>query len=422
MKFEYLKSLGAIVICFGLVSVCAAQDAPAPAAPAAQSASAPAAPADAAAPAAPAAPMALSTPSVTGPLSNLPPAIFDAGPFGKLAVNGLISGMAVGQSNHVPGDNIFQPAISNAQVFIQKTDGWFQFYVQAGAYNIPSLGVPFLSTQKTITDTFSPVPVAFVKLQAGKNTSFEIGSLPTLIGAEYTFTFENMNVQRGLLWNQENLINRGIQVNQTLGKFALSASWNDGFYSNRYTWVTGSVAYTNGAHALSFVAGGNAGQTKFQTYATPVQNNGSIYNVIYTFTKGPWILQPYYQYTTVPTNVNIGVENGAHTNGGAILASHAFSHGFSLAGRFEYISSNGTAALDTVNLLYGPGSSATSFTATPTFQYGGFFFRTDLAITHANSFTSGDVFGPKGANDNQFRAAAEMGFIFGNNIVAEKKP
>jgi hypothetical protein len=52
------------------------------------------------------------------------------------------------------------------------------------------------------------------------------------MGAEYTFTFENMNIERGLLWNQENAINRGIQVNQTIGKSA-SLSWNDGFYSNR---------------------------------------------------------------------------------------------------------------------------------------------------------------------------------------------
>jgi hypothetical protein len=47
------------------------------------------------------------------------------------------------------------------------------------------------------------VPQSFLKLQAGKNTAFEIGALPTLIGAEYTFSFENMNVERGLLWNQE---------------------------------------------------------------------------------------------------------------------------------------------------------------------------------------------------------------------------
>ena len=48
-----------------------------------------AAPADGStAPAAPAAPAPLPTPSVTGPLASLPPAVFDAGPFGRIAVNG----------------------------------------------------------------------------------------------------------------------------------------------------------------------------------------------------------------------------------------------------------------------------------------------------------------------------------------------
>jgi hypothetical protein len=346
--------------------------------------------------------------------------MFDAGPFGKIAVNGFLSGLAVGQSNHVPGDDIFQSGIGNAQIFIQKTDGWFQFYVQAGAYNIPAIGVPYLSTQKTISALFSPVPVAFAKLQAGKNTSFLIGSLPTLIGAEYTFTFENMNVERGLVWNQENAVSRGVQVNQTMGKFSASFSWNDGFYSNRYDWLSGSLAYTNGPHALSFVAGGNTGHTGYETFATPVQNNGSIYNVIYTYTKGAWLLQPYFQYTDIPTDLKIGVVKGASTTGGAILLSRAFSHGFALAGRWEYITSSGSAAQNAVNLMYGPGSAGTSVTATPTFQYGGFFFRTDLGWVHASSYTPGDVFGPKGLNDNQFRAVAEMGFAFGNNIVEKK--
>jgi hypothetical protein len=415
MKVQYLKSLGATAFCLvGFVSLCIAQDAPAPATPAPDQA------APAAAPAAPAAPAALPAPSVTGPLASLPPAMFDAGPFGKIAVNGFLSGIAMGQNNHVPGDDVFQSAISNAQVFIQKTDGWFQFYLQAGAYNIPDLGVPFLSTQKTISDLFSPVPVAFAKLQAGKNTQFLIGALPTLIGAEYTFSFENVNIERGLLWNQENAVNRGVQVNQTMGKFTASVSWNDGFYSNRYTWVSGALAYANGPHALSFVAGGNLGQTGYETVATPVQNNGSIYNAIYTYTKGAWIVQPYFQYSDIPTNAKVGIVKGASTTGGAVLLSRAFSHGFALAGRWEYISSSGSAAADAVNLLFGPGSSGTSVTATPTFQYGGFFFRTDVAWVHASSYTPGDVFGPGGLKDNQFRAVAEMGFAFGNNIVEKK--
>jgi len=221
------------------------------------------------------------------------------------------------------------------------------------------------------------------------------------------------------LWNQEPAISRGIQVNQTMGKVTASLSWNDGFYSNRYSWLSGSLAYTNGPNALSFVAGGNLSQTSVATFATPVQNNGSIYNVIYTFTKGPWIVQPYFQYTNIPTNAKIGILNGANTKGGAILASYAFKHGFSLPVRWEYIASSGSVAQNSVNLMYGPGSSGTSFTVTPTFQQGGFFVRGDIAWVHAGSYVPGSVFGPNGTDNNQFRAVGEIGFIFGNNI--EKK-
>jgi hypothetical protein len=367
-----------------------------------------------------AAPAALPTPSITGPLAGIPPLIFDAGPAGKIAVNGLLTGYGMWQGNHVPGDNPTQAALSNGQVWIQKADGWFQFYLQAGAYNLPALGTPFLATDKTLGDFYGPVPVAFVKLQAAKNTSFEIGSLPTLFGGEYTFTFENVNIQRGLVWNQENAVNRGIQINQTMGKFTAALSWNDGYYSNRYSWLSGSLTYANGPHSLAFVGMGNLGQTKFQTLATPVQNNSSMYNIIYTYTKGAWIIQPYWQYTDVPTNLKIGVVKGASTDGGAILASRSFSRGFSLAGRWEYITSSGSAAQKSENLIYGPGSGGTSVTMTPTLQHGGFFVRGDLSWVHANSITPGDAFGSTGANQNQPRAVAEIGFMFGNNIVEKK--
>jgi Putative beta-barrel porin-2, OmpL-like. bbp2 len=416
MKFR-VKNLAAIALCCGLATLCSAQNTPA---------ADPQTPADAvapaAAPAAPAAPAALPTPSITGPLSGLPPAVFDAGPFGKVAVNGLFSGTGMWTGNYVSGDHPTNAALSNGQVFIQKTDGWLQFYLQAGAYNIDALGTPFLATDKTITNLYGPVPVAFLKLQAGKNTSFEIGSLPTLVGAEYTFSFENMNINRGLLWNQENAVTRGIQVNQTLGKFTASISWNDYFYSNRYTAMSGSLAYTNGPHSVAFIGAGNLGQTAFQNYATPVQNNGDIYNVIYTYTKGSWIIQPYFQHSDVPANAKLGIVKGNSTNGGAILLSRAFKKGFSLPVRWEYIASSGNSTdPDVVNLMYGPGSKGTSITVTPTFQYGGFFFRGDIAYVHVSDITPGMAFGQGGNLKGQPRAVAEIGFIFGNNIV-EKKP
>ena len=374
--------------------------------------------AEAAATPAPAAPLA--APSVTGPVQWLPPAVFDAGPFGKISANGILDGLGMWTGSHVPGDKSAQAALSNGQIFLQKTDGWFQFYLQAGVYNIPDLGASFLATDKTVTNLYGPLPVAYLKLQAAKNTSILVGELPTLIGAEYTFTFENMNISRGLLWNQENAVNRGVQVNQTMGKFTASVSWNDGFYSNRYNWVSGSLAYANGPHALSFVAGGNLGQTGYQTFATPIQDNVSIYNVIYTYTKGPWIIQPYFQFANVPTNLKVGVVKGASTTGGALLASYAFKHGFSLAGRFEYIGSTGTAADQSVNLMYGPGSAGTSVTLTPTYQHAGFFARGDFAFVHLSGMTPGDGFGSAGTSPNQPRAMAEIGFIFGNNIVEKK--
>lgn len=363
-------------------------------------------------PPAPSAPSPLSTPSITGPLQAGPPISFDAGPLGKLSLNGVLSGFGLVQCNHVSGDSTGQAALSNGQVFVQKADGWWQFYVQAGAYNIQPVGLPFLPTGKQVDNLYGPVPVAYLKLAPAKNTSIQIGELPTLMGAEYTFDFENMNIERGLLWNQENAINRGIQVNQTLGKFAASLSWNDGYYSNRYSWLSGSLTYTQGPHSLAFVGMGNLGHTAYQTAATPVQNNSVMYAVEYTYTKGNWVVQPYYQYSDVPTDPAIGVTNGASTQAGAVLLSHTFGHGFSLAGRGEYITSSGTAADQSVNLLYGPGSGAWSLTATPTYQRQRFFVRGDVSFVQATSITPGDAFGSDGTKQNQPRGVLEVGFLF----------
>jgi hypothetical protein len=357
---------------------------------------------------------ALPTPSMTGPLQTAAPITLDAGPLGKLDLTGVLSGMAVWQDDPALGDEATHLDISNGQVFLQKTTGVVQFYLQAGVYNIPALGTPYLSTGRTVSDFYGPLPVAFLKLAPTKNFSIMIGQLPTLIGAEYTFTFENMNIERGLLWNQENAINRGVQINDTIGHLSASLSWNDGFYSNRYTWLSGSLSYAlNSANTLAVVGGGNLGHTAFTRLSTPVQNNGSIYNVIYTYTKGPWIIQPYFQYTSVPTDRGIGVIQGADTRGGALLLDYNFKHGFSLAGRGEYISSTGNAGGNAVNLIFGPGSGGWSATLTPTYQTKSFFARADLSWAQAVNYTPGDALGPQGMNRAQARAEVEVGFMFG---------
>jgi hypothetical protein len=387
-----------------------------PATPAPAPAATPA-PADQA-PAAPVAPAPLSTFVLTGPLQWLPPATFDAGPLGKLSVNGIVTGFSQFQNNHVPGDDSAQATLSNGQIFIQRAEGKVQYYIQAGVYTMPTLSVPFVNAQNIVNNFYGPVPVAYLKLQAAKNTQFLIGSLPTLMGAESTFTYQNFNIERGIVWNQENAINRGIQVNQTLGKYLSAAiSWNDGYYSNRYSWLSGSVTLTKGPHALVYDGMGNLGQTAYQTTATPVQNNGYMHAVIYTYTKGPWIVSPYFQYGNMPTNAKVGVTKGTSATGGAINVSYAFKSGFSLPARVEYLTSSGSTTDGSLNLLgFGAGSAGTTFTATPTYQKGGMYLRGDLAWVHATDYTPGSVFGNTGTDADQFRGVLEFGFIFGNNI------
>jgi hypothetical protein len=409
-----LQSLSAAALA---TAIAASAQTPATPAPAAAPASAPAAADPAAAPAA--APAPLSTFVLTGPLQWLPPATLDAGPLGKLYVNGIVTGFSQFQNNHVPGDDSAQATLSNGQIFIQRADGKVQYFIQAGVYTMQALSVPFADAQTTIKNFYGPVPVAYLKLQAAKNTQFLIGSLPTLMGAESTFTYQNFNIERGIVWNQENAINRGIQVNQTLGKYLSAAiSWNDGYYSNRYSWLSGSVTLTKGPHSLVYDGMGNLGQTAYQTAATPVQNNGYMHAVIYTYTKGRWIVSPYFQYGNLPTNPKVGVTKGTSATGGALNVSYAFKSGFSLPARVEYLTSSGNATDGSVNMLgFGAGSSGTTFTATPTYQKGGVYVRGDLAWVHATDYTPGSVFGTTGTDADQFRGVLEFGFIFGKNMT-----
>jgi hypothetical protein len=351
-------------------------------------------------------------PSMSGPLAT---AIPHEGP-GKLEVTGILSGMGWTEGNHITGDSPTHWDVSNAQVFVQKTTGWWQFYLQGGAYNLPDLGLPFARTVDTVTNLYGPFPQGYLKLVKG-NFNVEAGALPTLIGAEYTFSFENMNIERGILWNQENAVNRGIQFNDTYKKLTVAFSWNDGFYSNRYNWLSGSLTYAfNAANSLSFVGMGNAGayvRTSTSSATPPLLNNSQIYNLLYTYTKGPVTITPYYQYTVVKTNPSIGILQGAHTNGGAILANYNFKHGISVAVRPEYIKSSGTAAdPNAINLLYGPGSGAFAFTITPTYVKDGFFLRGDFSLVDATKSTPGFAFGTSGLKTNQPRGVIEAGFMF----------
>jgi Putative beta-barrel porin-2, OmpL-like. bbp2 len=377
---------------------------------------------------APAAPTAMTTPSMSAPLvANPNPLSFDAGPLGPVYLTGAVSGLGLWQNNLFPDQQHSQASLSNGQLFLQKTDGLFQYYLQVGAYTIPTLGAPYFSTGTTTGDFFGPLPVAYAKVAPTDTFSIQGGKLPSLIGAEYTFSFQNMNIERGLLWAQEPAISRGGQLNYTAGPLVVALSLNDGFYSNRYTWLSGSATYTlDKENSFEIAAGGNFAHTTkvttttpfFETTAVPLfQNNETIFNLIYTYSAAPWTITPYFQYSHIPTASSIGAFSSASTFGGAILANYSFGDdsplpGVSLPLRFEYISSTGSLANGAPNLLYGPGSNAWSITFTPTYQYKIFFARAEISHVGTSSTTPGLAFGPSGTNTTQTRGMLEVGILF----------
>ena len=369
-------------------------------------------------PAAPA-PVNLPNPILGGLLTfDHPPPTIDTGAFGKITIDGLLSGLGLVQSNPTAGDENALLDLSSAQIFIQKTDGLAQFYVQAGAYAIPDLGAAYRhrnDAESTWGNDFDALPEAYLKLAPTANFSIEAGKLPTLIGPENSFSFENYNIERGLLWNQTQSVSRGVQTNYTIGPVLINLSWNDGYYSDRFNAISGALTWTiDPASSLEIDGAANLGHAAANTIATPLaQNNSAIYDLVYTYKLGKLMLQPYLQYNHVAKDAAIGIPRATASYSGAIIADYAFTQRFSLAARTEYIATTGHASSPTVtNLLYGLGSGAFSLTLTPTYIYKQYFIRADAALVAITNLTAGAGFGQDGRSSSQVRGVLQAGIVF----------
>jgi hypothetical protein len=214
-----------------------------------------------------------------------------------------------------------------------------------------------------------------------------------------------------------------VQANFTQGPWAVSAAWTDGYYSGTYTAVSGLLTYTfKNSDTLAFAAEGNVATNHATSFVTPTQqNNGQIYNIIYSHSQGPWTITPYIQYSNSPHN---SVSLSGDTWGFAVLTKYNFTPEVSISGRGEYIKSDGAANL----LGYGVDSSAWSVTVTPAYQKGIFFIRGELSYTGVSGYQRavfvpaappippflipGAAFGPNGNEGSQVRLMGEAGVIF----------
>lgn len=351
--------------------------------------------------------------------ANPTPENFDFGPWiGKVYVTGVVSGLGFWQSNPVPGNNAGDADISNGMVFVQNASGPVQFAAQVGIYSIPALSEPYTRASDLNSLLWGPLPQAYVKFAPSDDFSVLIGRLPSLLGWEWDFTFQNVNIERGLLWDQENSINHGIQANYTIGPVDLALSLNDGFFSGNFDWLTGSATYTiDSNNSITFSAGGNFDQNRRDNFRTPIaQNNSVIYDLIYDGTWGPWTFTPYFQYTHVPNNSALksaGFTHDASTAGTALIVAYSFNDNWKLGARGEYISSSGSLADGAPELVTGgPGAKNWSITLTPSYQYDILFARAEFSYVGVGSANSGFAFGKAGNSTSQVRVLFETGVIF----------
>jgi len=387
----------------------------------------------AAAPAAPAPPSAAPYPAMSASIAgNAPPLTFDLGILGsKVTIGGVISAYAQTQDNPVfnfsTGKKDQQSTIdlSNAQLFINKSDGFVQYFVEVGAYSLPALGpFPYTNATKQPGLTYGNLPQGFLKLVPNANFSIEIGALPTLIGDEYTFSFENLNVERGLLWGYEPAVSRGVQANATFGPLAISVAFTDGFYSGKYNSISGLATWTiDSANTLAVDAEAPTGKVNVFTGATfPPTANESIYNIMYTHTAGQWLFNPYLQYTSTPSSSFYGYK-GVNSWGAAVLVNYAFDSKSKLSGvsipfRVEYLDSQGSSSSPAQPaILFAPGAKTWSFTVTPTYQYKQYFIRAEVSYVTASNidpydFFLGGAYGTSGDKKNQAKALIETGVAF----------
>lgn len=344
---------------------------------------------------------------------------------GQLTIDGvasyyaaLTSGVnASGAFDTATGADLTSRAdVSNAFLIVNKNSGTFRYGFAAGAYNIPVVGFALNKTLENNANTnlYGAVPSVYVEYAPTSTFNLEAGKLATFTGQESTYTYENPNIQRGIIWEIETAVSRGVRANFTGSKFNGALEVNDGFYSGNRLGLEGQITNApSSSTTLEFVfvvpnssAPGNA---------TASIANKRLYNPLLTYTTGKWTFSPYLLFVDSPASKALGYTADEHAFGAVFNAAYALSSTWSLPLRIEY-GNNGSTKTDmspNANLLgYGPGSNAWTYTLTPTYRRGIFFARAEESAIHVSNFAPGTVFGTTGNKPDQFRTVVETGLQF----------
>jgi len=237
--------------------------------------------------------------------------------------------------------------------------------------------------------------------------SVQVGKLPTIIGYESAFTYQNNYIQRGIVWNMQPVINNGVRLTYSKDIFSFKLGINDGFYTlstaHPKPALEGSFGITpikdTSLNVNFLIPDKSARPNDTADPANKREFNLVLASTIEKISFGMDLI-----YVEAPKDVEAGVPEKAKATGVALHISYDLKP-FKLSGRLEYAKDNsGAGGIDLVGL--GDGNKGRSFTLTPAYTKGLFFVRGELAYVKAdNAFTTNN-------KKNQTRAGIEVGLMF----------
>lgn len=335
-----------------------------------------------------------------------------------VTVSGILTGYTHFKQHHRRMRAI-RPALielSNALVTIARTTGIFRFSLTAGAYAYPVVGVPLTPTFQAGTNVslYGYLPNAYVQYVPNASWTISAGKLPTLLGQENGFTFQNPNFQRGLVWNLEPVVSRGVRVAYTGTRWNGTLEYNDGFYSGNHRAIEGLLGWTpSAASSLQFVF--IVPDANTPPNVTAAVANKREYDLMYTQQLGKLQLLPYALWVVSPASSSLAYARTETAFGAVVIASYAFNSVFSLGGRFEVVSDNSSLqdfGFNSDFVGYGPGSSATTFTLTPAYKAAHWLVRGEWSYVTGYNILPGLGFGSTGTGTTESRLALEAGVQF----------
>ncbi len=321
-------------------------------------------------------------------------------PIGTVNVSGALTVYTIHSNNIAVGDNRkTRYDAGSAIISLSKPAEPFGFTLIGGAYALPVVGVGLSKTSQD-TDLFSPIPVAYVEYSPMKGLSIQAGKLPTIIGYESAFTYQNDYIQRGLVWNMQPLINNGVRLTYSTDFLFVKLGVNDGFYTLSTTDPKPALEASLG---LTPMKDGSVALNVIVPHKDSRPNNREL-NLVASYTLDKLSLGADLLYVEAPRSNTAGVPQKAKASGVALHLSYDLKP-FKLSGRVEYVKDNSdTGGIDLVGL--GDGNKGLTFTATPAYTYGPLFLRGELSYVKADQ-----PFTVNGKRD-QIRIGAEVGFMF----------